>query len=95
MKRIVSENRSTYVVGPLHDPVAGAMSNEVDVPADRAWLRAHPEAKVRERPASEWEKLASGLPDNAVVRAFFLPDGGLIRAIAFRPEQPQTRNGHP
>lgn len=80
MLAIQTENRiSLLVEGYLHDAEAAAISNEVDVPADRKWLHENPHATFRERPASIWELRASGLPPGTVARVSFQADGGLRR----------------
>ena len=81
MEMIDTGNRYTYSSRQICDRAAAVMSNETDVPNDRAWLQAHPNAAFRERPASKWEQRMSGFSGNAVVRVFLLPDGGLGRCV--------------
>ena len=53
--------RGHVFLGPVDDPGMARASCELDAAADKRWFREHPNAKVRERPASPLEVAALGL----------------------------------
>jgi hypothetical protein len=63
---------------PLADPVLARLSRRLDALIDNWWFREHPNAKVRERPASPLE-VALGLAPGSTVRVRRLPDGSQVR----------------
>ena len=71
--------RGHVFLGPVDDPGMARASCELDAAADKRWFREHPNAKVRERPASPLEVAALGLAPGTTVRVQRRPDGSQVR----------------
>jgi hypothetical protein len=62
-----------------HDPYQAALSELIDVVADRQWLDDHPGTSKRQRPASPREVAAFGLPEGTEVVVSLLSSGRQTR----------------
>jgi hypothetical protein len=71
--------RGHVFLGPVDDPGMARASCELDAAADKRWFREHPNAEVRERPASPLEVVAMALAPGTTVQVHRLPDGTQMR----------------
>jgi hypothetical protein len=71
--------RGHVFLTPVDDPDLARASCELDALNDKRWFREHPNAKVRERPASPLEVAALGLAPGTTVQVHRLPDGTQMR----------------